>query len=392
MLKLEEALKIINSIPISKPKTERVGLEKALNRVLVEAIYSDTDFPSFRKSAMDGYAIREEDIQQKLKVIEFIPAGTQPTKEVTVSNCSRIMTGAMVPDGADMVVMQEDVTILEDDWILINNKDSKRNILNKGEDLKSGSLLLKRNIRINPAHIGLLASVGVVNPVVAKKPVISIISTGSELVPPDQKPLPPKIRNSNTSQLVALANQTGAESINAGQVEDDLEAIFQIVKGGIEESDIVIITGGASVGELDFSGEVLKKLGARIHFERLAIQPGKPVLFASLGNTFIFGLSGNPVSSIVQFLLLVKTLIGKLMGQSGKQKLVKLPISADFKRGRSERMLLFPVRITDEMQAEPLNYHGSAHLHAYQNADGLAAFPIGLNKLKKGTLVDVRPF
>ena len=392
MLKLEEALKIINSIPISKPKTERVGLDKALDRVLAEDIYSDTDFPSFRKSAMDGYAIREEDIQQKLKVIEFIPAGTQPTKEVTVSNCSRIMTGAMVPDGADMVVMQEDVTILEDDWILINNKDSKRNILNKGEDLKSGSLLLKRNIRINPAHIGLLASVGVVNPVVAKKPVISIISTGSELVPPDQKPLPPKIRNSNTSQLVALANQTGAESINAGQVEDDLEAIFQIVKGGIEESDIVIITGGASVGELDFSGEVLKKLGARIHFERLAIQPGKPVLFASLGNTFIFGLSGNPVSSIVQFLLLVKPLIGKLMGQSGKQKLVKLPISADFKRGRSERMLLFPVRITDEMQAEPLNYHGSAHLHAYQNADGLAAFPIGLNKLKKGTLVDVRPF
>lgn len=392
MLKLEEALKIINSIPTPDSKTERVGLDKALNRVLAEAIYSDTDFPSFRKSAMDGYAIREEDIQQKLKVIEFIPAGTQPTKEVTVSNCSRIMTGAMVPDGADMVVMQEDVTILEDDWILINNKDSKRNILNKGEDLKSGSLLLKENIRINPAHIGLLASIGVVNPLVAKKPVISIISTGSELVPPDQKPLPPKIRNSNTSQLVALANQTGAESINAGQVEDDLEAIFQIVKGGIEESDIVIITGGASVGELDFSGEVLKKLGARIHFERLAIQPGKPVLFASLGNTFIFGLSGNPVSSIVQFLLLVKPLIGKLMGQSGKQKLVKLPISADFKRGRSERMLLFPVRITDEMQAEPLNYHGSAHLHAYQNADGLAAFPIGLNKLKKGTLVDVRPF
>lgn len=390
MTKLEEALKIINELSRIPKESERVKLEMVHNRILAEDVFTDMDFPSFDKSAMDGYAIRKEEIGQKLNIIEFIPAGKKPKKIVTSGTCSNIMTGAMVPEGADMVVMQEDV-IIEGDFILIQNLNSKTNILKQGEDLQEGSLVLKKGIQINPIHIGLLASIGIAEPLVYKQPIVSIISTGNELVSPSEKPIPPKIRNSNSLQLFALSNESGALTHNLEQVEDSMEMIFNTVKKAMKLSDIVVLTGGASVGEYDFTSNVFDSLNAKTHFTRLAIQPGKPVLFATVDNKFLFGLSGNPVSSFVQFQLLVKPLLNKLIGKESKAKSFKLPISIDKKRKRAERLLFFPIRINEKMEAEPLDYHGSAHLNAYQEADGMASFPIGFNELKKGTIVDVRP-
>lgn len=390
MTKLEEALKIINELSRIPKESERVKLEMAHNRILAEDVFTDMDFPSFDKSAMDGYAIRKEEIGQKLNIIEFIPAGKKPEKVVTSGTCSNIMTGAMVPEGADMVVMQEDV-IIEGDFILIQNLNSKTNILKQGEDLQEGSLVLKKGIQINPIHIGLLASIGIAEPLVYKQPIVSIISTGNELVSPSEKPIPPKIRNSNSLQLFALSNESGALTHNLEQVEDSMEMIFNTVKKAMKLSDIVVLTGGASVGEYDFTSNVFDSLNAKTHFTRLAIQPGKPVLFATVDNKFLFGLSGNPVSSFVQFQLLVKPLLNKLIGKESKAKSFKLPISIDKKRKRAERLLFFPIRINEKMEVEPLDYHGSAHLNAYQEADGMASFPIGFNELKKGTIVDVRP-
>lgn len=390
MTKLEEALKIINELSRIPKESERVKLEMAHNRILAEDVFTDMDFPSFDKSAMDGYAISKEEIGQKLNIIEFIPAGKKPKKIVTSGTCSNIMTGAMVPEGADMVVMQEDV-IIEGDFILIQNLNSKTNILKQGEDLQEGSLVLKKGIQISPIHIGLLASIGIAEPLVYKQPIVSIISTGNELVSPSEKPIPPKIRNSNSLQLFALSNESGALTHNLEQVEDSMEMIFNTVKKAMKLSDIVVLTGGASVGEYDFTSDVFDSLNAKTHFTRLAIQPGKPVLFATVDNKFLFGLSGNPVSSFVQFQLLVKPLLNKLIGKESKAKSFKLPISIDKKRKRAERLLFFPIRINEKMEAEPLDYHGSAHLNAYQEADGMASFPIGFNELKKGTIVDVRP-
>ncbi|MCF6170844.1 MAG: molybdopterin molybdotransferase MoeA [Bacteroidales bacterium] len=391
MIKLEEALKILDMLPAGKPSAERVPLEDATGRVLAEDVFADTDFPSFDKSAMDGYAIRSDDIDKELKVIEFIPAGKKPGKEITTGCCSRIMTGAMVPAGADMVVRQEDVVTKDESTIAVVNKNSKGNILFRGEDVKSGALLLEAGIEIGPAHIGLLASAGNVSPLVYAKPVVRVLSSGDELVPPSEKPLPPGIRNSNSAQLVALANRAGAVAVDAGIVADDPDAIFQKVQDALTASDLVIMTGGASVGDLDFTGQVFNRLGARLHFEKLAIQPGKPALFANVENKCLFGLSGNPVSSLVQFHLLVRPVLRRMTGLPGTEKRFKLPLTADRKRKRAERLLFFPVRITENMQAEPLEYHGSAHLHAYHKADALAEFPIGMNVLNEGTYVNVRP-
>lgn len=390
MIKLEEALNIINNFSLVHLHSEEVGLENSVNRVLAEDVVSDMDFPSFNKSAMDGYAIRSEEIGKKLRVIEFIPAGKKPEKTVESGCCSKIMTGAMLPEGADMVVMQEDV-VADGDFILMENLKSRSNILFQAEDLKQGTEILKKGIIINPVHVGLLASVGKARPLVYKKPRIAIISTGNELVSPNEIPIPPKIRNSNSVQLLSLSNILGAQAKNYSQVEDSEDLILEAVKNAMETSDIVVLTGGASVGDYDFTAEVFNRLNAETHFTRLAIQPGKPVLFATKGKKFLFGLSGNPVSSFVQFQLLVKPLLQNLTGNISDSKILSLPISTDKRRKKSERMLFFPVRINENMEAEPLDYHGSAHLNAYQNANAMASFPIGVNELQKGTKVDVRP-
>lgn len=390
MKRLEEALKIIDSCSNVKLTTEKVELGHAVSRVLAENVFSDLDFPSFNKSAMDGYAIQKIDIDKALVIIEFIPAGKKPEKKVEPGTCAKIMTGAMLPEGADMVVMKEDV-VVNDETITISNPDSKGNILKQGEDLRKGELLLKKGCQINPVHIGLLASVGHVKPLVYKKPIVSILSTGDELVNPDETPNPPKIRNSNSVQLDALAGISGAKTIILEQLKDDKDLIFNGVKEALAVSDIVVITGGASVGDLDFTGAVFEQLKAKIHFTRLAIQPGKPVLFATVGDKFLFGLSGNSVSSYVQFQLLVKPLLNKLSGNEIETKVFKLQLSTDKKRKRSERMLFFRVKINNKMEVEPLEYHGSAHLNAYQKADGMASFPIGISEIKKGTIIDVRP-
>ena len=215
MISLEEALKIISGFAKTQNEAEKVALSDSLHRVLAANVFADTDFPSFDKSAVDGYAILKSDINNSLQVIEFIPAGKKPEKKILPGTCANIMTGAMMPEGAEMVVMKEDV-VVNGNEISITNPNSKENILLQGEDVEKGSLLLKKGIEISPAIIGLLASAGVSEPVVYKKPLISILATGDELVSPAEIPEPPKIRNSNSAQLAALATESGANSDSFG--------------------------------------------------------------------------------------------------------------------------------------------------------------------------------
>lgn len=389
MISLEKANSIISNCSINTLVTSKVNIEVALNRVLAEDVFTDMDYPSFRKSAMDGYAIRQKDICNPLQIIEFIPAGKMPEKSITSGTCSKIMTGAMIPEGADMVVMKEDVTVSEEILTVINQK-SKANIINQGEYQNEGALLLQKGISLSPVHIGLLASVGKVEPLVYRMPVVSVLSTGSELVSPEERPSPPMIRDSNSAQLVSLIFSEGAKPHDIGHVPDNIDMIFEKVYKALTISDIVVLTGGASVGDHDFSEVVFNKLDAKTHFTKLAIQPGKPVLFATAGKKFLFCLSGNPVSSFVQFQLLIKPLLSKLVGKEYDSGIYKLPISCDKIRKKADRIMFFPVKINQSMQAEPLEYFGSGHLHSYQKADGIASFPIGLTELNKGTIIDVR--
>lgn len=389
MIRLEKALETVlrEVLPLA---TEKVDIQEALNRCLSIDIVTDTDVPSFSKSAMDGFAIQKEDLFNDLEMIEFIPAGAAPQKIVQKGQCSRIMTGAIIPPGADTVIMVEHTETLENGKIRFLKEKTKNNILYQGEDKKKGDVVLKKGTIIKPAHVGILANVGAVNPSVYELAKVGILATGTELVDPSEPIIPPQIRNSNSYQIQALCHRLGAKTTNIGVVEDDPKAILQKIRSLLADHHIIVFTGGASFGDFDFSEKVLKELGAEILLQKLAIQPGKPMLFAKLGDQYLFGLSGNPVSSSIQFELLVKPLIHKLMGKKDKAKIYQLPVTKDLQRKVCERDLFLPVTINENMEVEPLEYHGSAHINAYENAIALACFPIGKKELKKGEKVDVR--
>jgi molybdopterin molybdotransferase len=235
-----------------------------------------------------------------------------------------------------------------------------------------------------------MASVGHVSVTVSKMPEVAVISSGSELVEPSEIPGISQIRNSNASQLLAQVEQAGASGKYYGIAADDEEQTLSIVKKAIFENDIVIITGGVSMGDFDFVPSVLERAGVKILFTRVAVQPGKPTTFGIHPGAIIFGLPGNPVSSFIQFELLIRPLIYKMMGCDWRPTVIPLPMGEKFTRKSAERMALIPVMITNEGFVLPVEFHGSAHISALPYADGLIAIPVGKQILEKGEIVSVR--
>ncbi len=391
MIKFEEAYEIVQSSAKFILSDERVNFTNTLGRVLAEDIFSDINMPPFDKSAMDGFACRREDLKNDLEVIEVLPAGKVPEKAVGVNQCTKIMTGAIIPDGADCVIMVEHTQESEQGKISVVIEDTNTNICFFAEDIKKDDQVLEKGIIIKPQHIAVMASVGCTNPLVYRQPKIGIVSTGDEIVEPDCVPGKSQIRNSNGYQLIAQVIRAGAIPNYIGITEDTKEATYNTISSALSNNDIVLLTGGVSMGDFDFVPEIMEKAGVDIKFRTIAVQPGKPTIFGILGDTkFIFGLPGNPVSSYTQFELLVRPLINKLMNASQKSNILSLPMGADYTRRKSVRKSFIPVNIK-EGRAFPVEYHGSAHIHSYVNADGIVSIEIGKVKLEKGEPVDVRP-
>jgi len=389
MIKFEEALKIVEESAVLKG-TERLGFMDSMNRVLAEDVKSDMQMPPFNKSAVDGYACRKEDLSEAMEVIELIKAGQAPQKNVGIKQCSKIMTGAPVPKGADAVIMVEDVDELENGFIRYQKDKVKNNICAIGEDIDEGQVILQKGTLIQPQHIAVMATAGCTNPLVYHKIKVAVISTGDELVEPDQKPSISKIRNSNAYQLLAQAEKLGAKTNYIGIALDTEESTREKITEAFKDSDVVLLTGGVSMGDFDFVPQVLKELGVQLQFKSIAVQPGRPTVFGIRDKQFIFGLPGNPVSSFVQFELLVKPLMLKLMGFDYRPVKLSIPMGENYTRKRSTRLSWMPVKINDVGDVIPISYHGSAHINALTNADGLISVPIGITELKKGDLVDVR--
>ena len=389
MILFEEALDIItkSAIPLS---SEKIKLENSLGRVLSMDVFSDMNMPPFDKSAVDGYACRRADLGKELKVIETIPAGKVPVKFVEAGCCSKLMTGGMLPKGADTVIMIEDVEITGTDTIRFIAPGTASNYCTLAEDITKGEKVLKKGTCIRPQEIAILASVGCANPEVYNQPRIGIISTGDELVEPAETPALSQIRNSNAYQLLAQAKRSDCVATYFGIAHDNEESTLQIIQQAAAESDIVILTGGISVGDFDFVPAVIQQAGFDIKFRSMAVQPGKPVIFATRGNQYLVGLPGNPVSSFVQFELLVKHLIKLISGNNVPLLQLKVPMGVDYTRKRITRKAFFPVYLSAEGTAMPVEYHGSAHIHSYINAHGIVTIEIGENEISKGTLVDVR--
>lgn len=387
MISLEEALKIIDVLP-PLDTTDKVRLHQALGRILLQDVYADADMPAFDKSAMDGYACRFEDIHMPLKVIDYVPAGTVSASMVQKGQCVRIMTGAPVPAGADCVLMVEHTRNLDAQTIEFTGKNTKSNICYRGEDIKAGEKILESGHRLNPASLAAAASVGVTFLKVAKRPRVAILATGDELVEAHQLPDKAQIRNSNAYNIQAQVLKTGIQAEYLGIVRDTEMALELAISKALNTCDVLLLTGGVSMGDKDYVPQVLEKLGFRILVNKIAIQPGKPVVFAQTGHKYCFGLSGNPVSSFLQFELLVKPLLYRLMGHAYELPWVKMTLDTAVSRKKAERLQFFPVRLSGGM-AQVLEFHGSAHILALAHADGFGTFAIGQEMIESGAYTSV---
>ncbi|MFP4556176.1 MAG: gephyrin-like molybdotransferase Glp [Bacteroidales bacterium] len=392
MIKLEQSISTVLEFTQEQLCKELVPLWESTNRVLAVDVFSDINMPPFNKAAVDGYACRKADIFDALKVVEVIPAGQFPQKTVEQGTCSKIMTGAPVPQGADCILMVEETEIVSKDTIRFTGDDTKTNIALFAEDVKQGDLVLNGGTLIEPQHVAILAAVGVSQVEVAVQPKVAVLTTGDELVEPDIVPHAGQIRNSNGHQLYTQVKRAGALPIYGGIIDDTLEATRDAISKALSECDIVILTGGVSMGDFDYVPQVLSELGVELKFKTIAVQPGKPTVFGVKESKLVFGLPGNPVSSFLQFELHVRPAIQKIMGSRLPQKnIIKIPLAVDYKRKRAGRQALVPAQITDSGQVQPVSYHGSAHIFALSAVNAFISVPIGVESIQKGELVNVRP-
>ena len=390
MVSFEEGLKIVLNAA-RYTGIEEVDFKQSVKRVLANDLRSDISMPPFDKSAMDGYACREADLSMPLEVIEVIQAGKSPQKTIQPGQCAQIMTGAIIPEGADTVIMVEQTQVNAEGRIEFTGKGSKSNICYLGEDVHEGDLVLEKGTLISPRHIPVLATIGAVRVPVAKSLKVAVIATGTELVEPAEKPGPSQIRNSNASQMMSQLYSMGIPANYYGIAPDDEQLTYEMLEQASDENDLVILSGGVSMGEFDFVPGVLMKLGFDIKFQKMAVQPGKPTTFGVRDDCFVFALPGNPVSSFVQLEILVKPFIYQCMGHDFHPPAWKLPAGKPFLRKKTDRMAWIPVTISQEGRVLPLEYHGSAHIFSLTKANALIYYQIGQALIEEGDLVDVRP-
>src|SRR3989339_524513 len=273
MITFDEALSQVCAAAVSLP-VERIALADASGRILFPDVIARSDLPRCDVSAMDGFACRREDLSGPMKVGETIPAGRVPREPLTPGQCARIMTGAMLPVGADIVVMFEEAKEHEG-VVTVVKQNPKTNIRYQGEDIKKGTLVLGKGERITPAAMAMLASEGCDPVEVYKRPVVGIIATGDELVEPSAPCPDAHIFNSNSCQLMAQVASTGCVPVYFGIAPDNPEAILSLLNCAIPQCDVIIVSGGVSVGDFDFVSDVLSQRGITLHFDQVAVKPGK---------------------------------------------------------------------------------------------------------------------
>lgn len=394
MISVDEALRIV----LKKGKKllpRKVRLENAAGLCLAENIKSDLNMPPFNRSAMDGYAVIAKDIKPPvdLDVIENIRAGYNPKKKVGRGQAAKIMTGSVVPKGADTVIKVEETKSLDNDRKVRILKETKKgaNIARKGEDVRFGKTVLSKGTRIRAQEVGILAAVGANYVKVHSTPDIGIISTGDELVDITRKPKPWQIRNSNSHSLAAQARQIVTDVDILGKVNDNKSEIRKLIQKGLKK-DILILSGGVSMGEYDLVGGVLLDLGVKIFFEKVALRPGKPTVFGMKGDKLIFALPGNPVSTFVTFELFVKPCIKKMMGfTSYGHPILQAELEKDIKIKKKRREYR-PALLRQEdsrWKVSLVDWHGSGDLFSITKANCLLIIRESVEKLNAGDMVEV---
>jgi molybdopterin molybdotransferase len=413
VLTVHEALhRCLATVPAVQ--NERVPLNLALGRVLTEDVVSQTSLPPWDNSAMDGYAVRSADtvgagdgsteaddcftddgtpVQGPwFEVIEVIAAGSVPTQTLATGQAARIMTGAPVPPGCDAVVMQEHATLVDGRVQIHKEARPGQHIRREGENLRAGSMAVSRGTVLSPGHLGLCASVGHAALMVARQPRVGIVSTGDEIVGPEQPLGPGQIHSSNSTTLMALVSMAGGIPVDCGIAPDDLEATRQAFQRA-SECDLVVSTGGVSVGDFDLVRDAMESLGASMEFWKVRMKPGKPLALGIIGGTPAFGLPGNPVSCHVGFLQFVRPWLRTALGDPNPfLPVVQARLGFPFRKraGRVELARVHVVLTDEGWLAEDTGSQSSGSPLSMATANGLLLAEEGALDLPVGTTVTVQ--
>ena len=394
----EEAVSAIVERASPPREREAVPLAEAAGRVLAREVLADLDLPPFEKSAMDGYAVRSGDVsgEVRLRRLGESRAGEPWTGEVASGECIAIYTGAALPASCDAVVMVEKSRREGSEVVLADDPAPGQHVCHRGEDIHEGERVLSPGRRLQARDLSLLASVGCDPVQVFRRPRVSILTTGDELVAPSERPGPGQIREGNTLHLAAMARAAGAEVRIAGVVSDDPLSLREAFTEALEKGDVLISTGGVSMGEYDLVGAALLDCGVEQVFHKVAIKPGKPVWFGVRDRALVFGLPGNPVSCLVAHEVFVRPALAKLAGAEPSEWAPRL------RRARwvgeppraIPRQQNLPVELglgaDGVLEARPVRWRGSADLVGLSRAEALAVVPAG-ESLATGSLCDLRP-
>jgi len=396
MIPVPEAIQIVlDHTP--QLEAESVPLAEALGRFLAEDIVADSDLPPFDRAQMDGYAVRAADTQKvpaRLRVVGESAAGSGWHQEMYAGEAVRIMTGAPVPAGADAVQKVEVTRELNDGAIvdILEVVDQGRSIVRRADEIKAGETVLSAGEQVSAEMIATLASFGYASPKVWRRPRVAVMATGSELVNVDEKPGRDQIRDSNNYTIAAYASLAGASVERLPLAGDNREQLKRQMAEAAASSDVLITSGGVSMGVYDFTKAALIDLGAEIFFERVALRPGKPTVFGRLGDTLIFGLPGNPVSVSVTFHLFVRTALRAMQGakECPEQETAILLRKV---KGTIERASYLPARLLTSDKscviAEPLKWGGSSDFVAFARATALIIVPQGMKVIDEGSQVKI---
>ncbi|MHC4251392.1 MAG: molybdopterin molybdotransferase MoeA [Planctomycetota bacterium] len=395
MLSPQEALKIVLA-HVEPIGTERVPIEAALRRCLAEDVLADRDLPTMDRSAMDGYAIRARDVNRlpcRLTLVGEVAAGSSGRPQVRPSSCVSIMTGANLPPGADTVVMVEATRASGDAVTILDAPVARGNVLRRGSITRRGQVVVAAGTILGATEIGVCAAVGEAKPRVFRRPSVGLISTGREIREAGAEVGPHEIRNSNGPALRAALVSWGFPDVSANAVADDVEETVACLRSMLARHEVVILTGGVSVGKYDFVRQAVESVGGAVRFHKVAMKPGKPVLYATAeGGRHIFGLPGNPQSCFVGFHEFVLPALRRLAGIRTEECHPTLSLrtiaSLPPHRERWRFALARLVRGAEGLSAEPVRSTGSADLVAGSRADGVIPVPPRAGGVPAGATVE----
>jgi molybdopterin molybdotransferase len=399
LTQLYEAQKVVlNAAPVLG--LEKISILEALGRVLGEEIVAERDNPPWDNSAMDGFAVRWEDIKQEqaiqkpvtLSVIEDVPAGTMPSKAVGCGQAIRIMTGAPIPRGADTVLKVEDTEHTSDSVRVFKPEPKGANIRPQGEDVKKGECIIAKGTRIRPSEAGMLAILAKPFVFVHQRPRVAILSTGDELADLDERFSEEKIINSNSYGIAAAVQEAGGIPFLLGIARDTPMALKEKISQGLN-ADVLVLSGGVSMGDYDFTKAVFRELGAEMNFWKLAIRPGQPLAFGKIQGKLAFGLPGNPVSSMVTFEQLVRPALLKMSGcRNYGRPVVQAIFQERFSKRTDRRHFLRGILTKEEgvFKVRTTGDQGSGILTSMVKANCLIDVPVEVEKLNPGDEVSVQ--